>query len=146
MVKIEQVSADIVRPLRHKVLRSNLPFEASIMLSDDFSDSAHFLVKKDGIIKSVASIYKEPFEKMPTYKGYRLRGMATEPSEKGKGFGSLVLKGVVQYLKNNTDAKILWCNSRVVAFGFYEKMGFKIMGDVFEIPNLGAHKTGYFKL
>ena len=117
MVKIEQVSADIVRPLRHKVLRSNLPFEASIMLSDDFSDSAHFLVKKDGIIKSVASIYKEPFEKMPTYKGYRLRGMATEPSEKGKGFGS-----------------------------FYEKMGFKIMGDVFEIPNLGAHKTGYFKL
>jgi hypothetical protein len=34
----------------------------------------------------------------------------------------------------------------VVAFGFYEKMGFKIMGDVFEIPNLGAHKTGYFKL
>jgi len=50
MLKVEKVSSHVVRPLRHKVLRPNLPLEASIMPTDDQHDSAHFMVKKSGNI------------------------------------------------------------------------------------------------
>ena len=146
MLKVEKVSSYVVRPLRHKVLRPELPLEASIMPTDDQYDAAHFMIKKDGNILCVASIYCESFEAMPVKRAYRLRGMATEPAEQGKGYGARVFNGAIQYLKKETDVEILWCNARVTAFGFYEKMGFTIVGKEFDIPNLGPHKTGYFKL
>ena len=146
MYKTEKVSPDVVRPLRHKVLRPNLPFEASCLPSDNAPNAIHFTLKKDDNILSVASLYSESLEVMPNKKAYRLRGMATEPSEQRKGFGTMILHGAMDYLKKEADVEILWCNARVTAFGFYEKMGFTILGEVFDIPNLGHHKTGFIEL
>ena len=70
--------------------------------------------------------------------------MATEPSEQGKGYGKMVLNDVIAYLSKETESEILWCNARTTAFGFYEKMGFNIVGDEFDIPNLGPHKKDSF--
>ena len=75
MFKIEKVSPDAVCPLRHKVLRPNLPFEASCLPSDNDPDAIHFTVKKDDTILSIASLYSESFEAMPNKNFYRLRGM-----------------------------------------------------------------------
>ncbi|MBT5364089.1 MAG: GNAT family N-acetyltransferase [Candidatus Marinimicrobia bacterium] len=146
MYKVIKTDSNIVRPLRHKVLRPNLSYEASIMPLDNHPETAHFVVKKNSKILSVASVYHEDFEEMPHKISHRLRGMATEPTEQGKGFGAMVLLGLIDYLKKNTSAEILWCNARVTAFGFYEKMGFSILGDIFEIPNIGPHKKGYIEL
>ena len=146
MYKIEKVSPDVVRPLRHKVLRPNLHFEASCLPSDNAPNAIHFTLKKDDTILSVASLYSESLETMTNKNTYRLRGMATEPSEQRKGFGTMILRGAMDYLKKETDVEILWCNARVTAFGFYEKMGFTILGEIFDIPNLGPHKTGYIEL
>jgi len=146
MYKIEEVSPDVVHPLRHKVLRPHLPLEASCYPSDNDLGAIHFTLKKDDAILSIASLYSELLETMPNKNAYRLRGMATEPSEQRKGFGAIILHGAMDYLKKETDVEILWCNARVTAFGFYEKMGFTILGDIFDIPNLGPHKTGYIEL
>ena len=146
MFKIEKVPPSVVYPLRHKVLRPNLPFEAVCLPSDNDPDAIHFTVKKDDTILSIASLYSESLEAMPNKNAYRLRGMATEPAEQGNGFGAMVLHGAMDYLKKETDVEILWCNARVTAFGFYEKMGFTILGATFDIPNLGPHKTGYIEL
>ena len=83
---------------------------------------------------------------MPNKNSYRLRGMATEPTKQRKGFGGMVLHEAMDYLKKESDVEILLCNARVTAFGFYEKMGFTILGEAFDIPNLGPHKTGYIEL
>tara|TARA_A100001035_G_scaffold165567_1_gene131151 strand:- start:41 stop:283 length:243 start_codon:yes stop_codon:yes gene_type:complete len=45
--KVKKVSAEIVRPLRHKVLRPSLPFESSIMDLDDHDYTFHFCVKEE---------------------------------------------------------------------------------------------------
>ena len=58
----------------------------------------------------------------------------------------MVLQGAIDHLKQKTDVEILWCNARITAFGFYEKMDFKILGEVFDILKLGPHKTGYIEL
>ena len=94
MAKVKKVSAEIVRPLRHKVLRPSLPFESSIMDLDDHDYTFHFCVKEEFRIISVASAYHESFVELPKKDAYRLRGMATEPSEQGKGYGKMVLNGV----------------------------------------------------
>jgi len=146
MFKIEKVSPYVVYPLRHKVLRPNLPFEASCLPSDNDPNAIHFTLKNDDTILSIASLYSESLEAMPNKNAYRLRGMATEPAKRGNGFGTMVLHGAMEYLKKETDVEILWCNARVTAFGFYEKMGFTILGEIFDIPNLGPHKTGYIEL
>ena len=73
MYKIENVSPDVVRPLRHKVLRPNLPFEASCLPSDYDPGAIHFTLKKDDTILSIASLYYEPLEAMPNKNAYRLR-------------------------------------------------------------------------
>ena len=87
MAKLKKVSAEIVRPLRHKVLRSSLTFESSIMEFDDHDYTFHFCVEEESRIISVASVYHESFVELPKKDAYRLRGMATEPSKQGKGYG-----------------------------------------------------------
>ena len=52
----------------------------------------------------------------------------------------------IDYLTKETQSEILWCNARTTAFEFYEKMGFTIVGDEFDIPNLGPHKKGFISL
>ena len=146
MYKIEEVSPDVVHPLRHKVLRPHLPLEASCYSSDNNLGAIHFTLKKDDTILSIASFYYESLEAMPNKNSYRLRGMATEPTKQRKGFGGMVLHEAMDYLKKESDVEILWCNARVTAFGFYEKMGFTILGEAFDVPNLGPHKTGYIEL
>ncbi len=73
MYKIEKVSPEVVRPLRHKVLRPHLPFEASCLPSDNDPDAIHFTLKKDDTILSVASLYSESLEAMPNNNTFRLR-------------------------------------------------------------------------
>ena len=65
---------------------------------------------------------------------------------RGNVYNRQVLHGSMEYLKKESDVEIFWCNARVTAFGFYEKMGFTILGEAFDIPNLGPHKTGYIEL
>ena len=65
MAKLKKVSAEIVRPLRHKVLRPSLPFESSIMELDDHDYTFHFCVEEESSIISVASAYHESFVELP---------------------------------------------------------------------------------
>ena len=86
MYKIEKVSPDVVRLLRHKVLCPKLPFEASCLPSDNDPDIIHFTLKKDDTILSTASFYYESLDAMPNKSAYQLRGMATEPAKQRLDF------------------------------------------------------------
>ena len=33
----------------------------------------------------------------------------------------------------------LWCNARLIAVPFYERMGLTAVGDLFEMPEIGPH-------
>ena len=38
---------------------------------------------------------------------------------------------------------VLWCNARMVAIRFYKSLGFKIIGDIFNIEGIGPHYYMY---
>lgn len=61
----------------------------------------------------------------------QFRKMAVLPADQGKGFGLQLLKYLVDYCRSQ-GIKNLWCNARVSATGFYQKIGFETIGEPYE--------------
>lgn len=128
--------------LRQRVLKPFLSLEECVIPGDDFETTFHWgLFIKDRLV-SVATFMGEDHPDFHFSKSFRLRGMATDPEFAGKGLGSLLLKEAEQDLLKH-DLDFLWFNARIKAFPFYERLGFKYHGDIFEIDRIGPHKVMY---
>ncbi len=125
-------------PIRHKMLRPNGTIEDCIFQGDNDELTFHLGAFVDKKLVSVASFYFERNEKFPDEHQYRLRGMATLPEYQGQGLSSSLLRTAFPVIKQN-QCTLLWCNAREKAIGFYEKVGFTSMGELFSIPHIGKH-------
>ena len=143
------VLAAEVWPIRHQVLRPELPLESSRYPGDERPGTRHFAVLNKGRPVGVGSVYHEdpPAEFMvPGLEpglGWHLRGMATLDEVRGTGAGSALLRTA---LANAVlaGAGAVWCKAGTSAAGFYCKHGFQTLGDEFEIPGLGPHLFMYW--
>lgn len=136
---IRRIDAADTRPLRQRVLRPHQPIDALVYPGDDAPNALHLGAFQDGRIIGIASLALEPFALAPGEANvYRLRGMATDPALRGQGIGGAVLEaGIAQVAKRG--ARLVWCNARVPAEGFYERHGFRREGKPFELPEIGPH-------
>lgn len=73
-----------------------------------------------------------------TSNAWRIRGMASLPEIQGLGHGRRLVEVACERSWAAERAPI-WCNARESAFGFYEKLGFVIEGEIFEIEGIGPH-------
>jgi len=64
--------------------------------------------------------------------------MASLPEVRGQGYGAAALRYGIAEIRRRAG-RLLWCNARSGAVGFYETLGFSIVGDEFEIPPIGPH-------
>lgn len=69
---------------------------------------------------------------------WRVRGMATAPHARGRGAGAMVLEALVRRAAEH-GAGCVWCNARTPARGFYERGGFRVRSEEFELPGIGPH-------
>lgn len=69
---------------------------------------------------------------------WRVRGMATVPEARGRGAGRAVLDALVTHARGR-GATRLWCNARTPARSLYERAGFAVASDEFELPQIGPH-------
>jgi GNAT superfamily N-acetyltransferase len=69
---------------------------------------------------------------------WRVRGMATTPTARGRGAGAAVLDALVAHALAQ-GARRIWCNARTRARTLYERAGFTVASDVFELPEIGPH-------
>jgi GNAT superfamily N-acetyltransferase len=114
-VRIEQIRFDLTWCIRHEVMYPDLPFEA-IKLDDD-PYGIHFGLYTNDQLTAVVSLFNAGHV-------YQFRKFATRVDAQGKGYGTLLLKHIIGYVKG-MGAEKLWCNARVSAIGFYSKFGFK---------------------
>jgi len=123
--------------LRSSVLRNGLPLEQCMFPTDELEGVFHLAYEVDGKIGTVATFFPQ---NLPTHHnmGYQLRGMATDPAFNRKGFGTAVLHFAIEYIKK-TNAGYIWCNARSSAVKFYEKLGFELISDEFQIDGIGPH-------
>lgn len=128
--------------LRHNVLRPNQPFSACNYPGDNDENTFHVGCYLNGELVCIASVYHEKNASFQQQRQYRLRGMATAPGHQRKGYARYLVQFILDELEKR-NSELLWFNARRNAFPFYEKLGFKFMGDTFEIEGIGPHKVMY---
>jgi ribosomal protein S18 acetylase RimI-like enzyme len=69
---------------------------------------------------------------------WRVRGMATLPDFRGRGVGSAVLALLLDHARGH-GATTVWANVRTPARTLYERAGLEIVGEEFELPDIGLH-------
>jgi GNAT superfamily N-acetyltransferase len=140
-VAVELVAAQVVRPLRRAVLRPDHPVETSEYPADDDPSTAHAAVRltKDTDVVAVGTVLRDPPPWEPGRRdGWRVRGMATSPDARRRGFGSLVLDALLRHVAAHGGG-LVWCNARVPAQNLYAHAGFAPRGEVFDIAGIGPH-------
>lgn len=70
---------------------------------------------------------------------WQLRGMGVDPASQGRGVGRAVLADGVARLRA-ARARLLWANGRDAALGFYERLGFRVVGDGYDLRGVPHHR------
>ncbi|MFK8012604.1 MAG: GNAT family N-acetyltransferase [Marinicellaceae bacterium] len=137
-INIESVRLEDVIDIRHEILRAGQPRSSCYYPEDSFKQTIHFAAVSSNDIVGVASVYKESHPDFSLKQSWRIRGMAVQEILQGQNIGTQLLESCVNHaIKMKADA--IWCNARINAVKFYKNSGFKIIGDEFELPNIGPH-------
>lgn len=126
---------DEIVELRHAVLRAGLPREMAVFPGDETATNWHFGAFLNGRSVGCASFHLNQWEGKPAWQ---LRGMATDPALQGKGVGRELLAFSEAMLRKESP-RILWCNARTPALGFYRKQGWQSVGEEFVVETAGPH-------
>jgi predicted GNAT family N-acyltransferase len=135
-VIVEEVAAGVTYPLRGAVLRPGRPVEIA---GDDDPDTFHLAARTpEGQVVGVVRFHPDPCPWRAARSAWQLRGMATDPAVRGAGAGrALVAEGLAQVAARGGD--LVWCDARAAAAGFYERMGFTVVTEPYEISPIGPH-------
>lgn len=128
---VRPVSLEQTRPLRQAVLRPHEAVER--MASSETADTVALGAFEGDELVAVGMIAPdgEP-------GGWRIRGMATAPSARGRGAGTAVLDELMRHAVA-AGAQRIWCNARTPARSLYERAGMRVVSEEFELPEIGPH-------
>lgn len=138
LMDVKQIEAKDTYQIRNHILRKGLPIESCYFEGDSDENTFHLGAFVDDKLASVASFY---FKNNPNFEEeyqFQLRGMATLEEYQGQGLSSALLKTAFPLIQKN-HVKLLWCNARKNATGFYKKVGFEVCSDEFHIDGVGPH-------
>lgn len=129
MIKI--ISPEETYPVRRAVLRKNFPNEPHQFKGDFDENTFHLGYFQENEIIGILTIMKNE-------NVAQLRGMAVSEDFQGNGIGKLLIERAEEILQNDKISKI-WMNAREKAVPFYERLGYKIEGEIFMIKPIGFH-------
>ncbi|MBX2979296.1 MAG: GNAT family N-acetyltransferase [Flavobacteriales bacterium] len=137
-MEVRNIAAQETHALRLLVLRPGGVL-ADCQWPIDTAEGAFHLGVDEGTERiCVASFQAATHAQVRAERAWQLRGMATHPHHRGKGAGRVLVEHALAHLREQ-GADVLWCNARMVAVPFYERLGFRIEGPPFEIPGIGGH-------
>jgi GNAT superfamily N-acetyltransferase len=136
-VLLRRASLDEILALRHGVLRPGLPPESALFEGDEEAATRHFGAFDDGGAIGCLSFVR----RARGGPAHQLRGMATAAAARGTGVGRALLGFADEALVAETGIRGLWCNARVESIGFYERVGWVVVSEVFEVPGVGPHRV-----
>ena len=141
-VKIKEITPQQTIVVRHPVLRSGKPIQSCHFEGDDDASTVHFGLFSADILAGVASLFTNSIGLFKEESQFQLRGMAVLDAFQGRGYGMMLLRHSEEFAIRN-KAEILWFNARAIAVGFYQSDGYQIIGDAFEISDVGVHYVMY---
>ncbi|SHG75075.1 Acetyltransferase (GNAT) domain-containing protein [Flavobacterium micromati] len=135
---IKKIIALDTFPVRHPVLRNEKPIESCHFDGDNLKSTTHFGLFDSGKIQAVISLFEAKNEWFESEKQIQIRGMAVLEKHQKKGFGEILIINAENYCIQK-KSNLIWFNARQEAIGFYQKMGYGIIGVPFEIIDVGEH-------
>jgi GNAT superfamily N-acetyltransferase len=135
---IRPISVTEARQLRHTVLRPHQKPEELAFRGDNTPDALHVGTFEDGELVGIASVAREPFPGEPHLDAWRLRGMATAPDARRKGYGTALVQALIAHVAAR-GGNLIWCHGRTAALPFYRAVGFREHGEEFDVPVTGPH-------
>lgn len=142
---MEQVDPYATVWLRQRVLRPHQTYD-EVRAETDVPELFAIGALVERSLVSCVVAHPDPFppgagapeSAAPEGGAWRLRGMATDPAQRGHGFGTAVLARALDELRLR-GAGLVWCNARVPAEGLYRQAGFATVGDPWDDPDIGPH-------
>ena len=141
---VDQVDADKrFIDFRHRWLRNARPRETAIFDEDQADSSYHFAALSNSNILGIVSYFKKYNAHFNNdLKSYQLRSMAVDSKYRQQKIGKCILDDSLAFLRFK-EINLIWCNARQESWRFYQKYGFKSIGDYFLIPDVGQHILMY---
>ncbi|CDF80511.1 acetyltransferase, GNAT family protein [Formosa agariphila KMM 3901] len=131
--------------VRQPILRPGRPLKDCEFINDNHADTFHLgLYKKSNLI-GVVTFMKTNSDLFLEVNQYQLRGMAILEEFQGLQYGNLLIKNGETKIQS-IQADLIWLNARETALKFYQRNGYKIIGEPFNIPKVGIHYTMYKQL
>jgi len=128
-----RVSVDAILMLRSAVLRPGLPEEAAHFVGDDAPETGHFAAflaeRNVACLSLMSSLWQDRV-------AWQLRGMAVQADRQGQGLGGQLL----EFALRESEPRPVWCNARSAAIPFYQRYGFALVSEVFEVKGVGPHQ------
>jgi len=139
VVDIRSVALDETLALKQRVLRPHQTIDELRRECTGLADLACFAAIEDGRVVGTAIVHREAAPWAPDdTRALRLRSMATEEGRRGEGIGGAVLDAAIDHARLQ-GAGLLWCNARTPAVSFYERAGFRTLGEPWVDPAIGPH-------
>lgn len=135
---IKEITALETFSVRQPVLRPGKPIETCHFDGDNLPTTKHFGVFEDEILAGVITVLENNSILFDKKKQFQIRGMAVLDSFQKKGLGKDLVIAVEKYVENQ-KGELIWFNARMIAVEFYKKMGYKTIGEIFEINDVGPH-------
>ena len=122
MPHIEQIPLELARRIRLTAMYPGQKREVA-ELADD-AEGIHFGLFHQNKLMSVVSWFKRNENEA------QFRKLATLEEFRNQGYGTLLMQYIIKFSKGE-NIRDLWCNARVSAEGFYNKLGFKEKNQAF---------------
>jgi ribosomal protein S18 acetylase RimI-like enzyme len=145
MTIIKEITAQETFIVRHPVLRQGKPLESCVFEGDDLSSTHHFGLYTDNHLIGIISLFQKTNAIFVSQKQAQIRGMAVLETHQKQGLGDALVKYCENYCNDN-QIDLIWFNARTAAVGFYKKLGYQIVGEPFDIPDVGEHYLMYKEL
>lgn len=145
MIEIRKITPEKTYDIRHNVLRPHQAVEDCKYETDNEEGAFHVGAFNQGKLISVVSFCLEKHPDFPVENQYRLRAMATLEDFRNLGAGRLLISFAEDVIKQQ-GVYFLWCKGRTTVQGYYNKLGFKVHGEVFDYPPIGPHIIMYKEL
>lgn len=134
-LKYKRTDVSSILQLRHIVLRNGYPIDEVVFPEDEEETTRHYGVfDRQGKNICCVSLIKSYWN---SESAWQLRAMATSSEWRNRGIGRKIIQYMISDLKQDDQLKYIWCNCRVQASGFYEKMGWKEASHQFINGNAG---------
>ena len=147
-ITVRQALLSEIFQVRWEVLRPNRPREVAEFPGDDAPETIHAgAFDEAGLNIACVTLTRvdwKPIDPLGEHTApqpaWQLRGMGVIPGHQGTGVGQSLLATLESLAKNASPIRLLWCNARKEAIGFYQRQGWLIASEEFMIEDVGPHR------